>query len=172
MDKTFSKNFRESTDRIATPNVFGVTDFPRELNLPNTDADRNSYDWRHRVAVPFSYKVPNQKTRQYGIIYAPESEARKFYHNYDEYGKSQQSYNNIAIYGAELTDGPSLTAKGFLNLFDKVKNNDFRLEKDTTSNASSRSMQNMNRGTAPVTLNPFFRNLRGILDILQKGGGA
>lgn len=170
MARTFFKNFRESTDRIATPNVFGVTDFSRKLNLPNTDADRNSYDWQKRVAVPFSYKVPNQKTRQYGIIYAPESEARKFYHNYNEYGEPQADYNDIAVYGAELTNGPSLTAKGFLDFFDKVKNDDFRLEKDMTHDVSSRSMQDTNNGTVPVASNPFFRNLREILSNFQKKG--
>lgn len=171
MAKTFFKNFREATDRIATPNVFGITDFSRELNLPNTDADRNSYDWQKRVAVPFSYKVPSQKTRQYGIIYAPESEARKFYNNYDQYGRSEPGYNNIAVYGAELTDGPSLTAQGFLNLFNKVRNNDFRLEKDITLDASSSSLQNTNEGTAPVASNSFFKSLREMLNAFQGKGG-
>lgn len=166
----FIKNFRESIDRIATPNVFGVTDFPRELNLPNVDEKRNSYDWQKRVAVPFSYKVPDQEKRQYGIIYAPESEARKFYNNYDEYGTRQPSYDNIAIYGAELTGGPSLTAEGFLNLFNKVKNNDFKLEEKMAHDVSNSSLQDTNEGTVPVTLDPLFRNLRKVLNTFQKKG--
>ena len=171
MANNFVKNFKESTDRIPTPNIFGVTDFLKKYNIPNTDANRNSYNWQARVAVPFSYKVPNEKTRQYGIIYAPESEAKKFYNNYDEYGRHLPDNGNIAIYGAELTDGPSLTAKGFIDFFKENKGNDFRLEKDITTDVASSSLQNTNENTVPVALNPLFKNLREALKIFQNKGG-
>lgn len=165
---TFLKNFRENNERILRPYIPSL--YSEELNLPDPTEEMNVENWRYRVAVPFSYKTSGDGKRQYGVIYAPESEAKKFFNSYDESGKVKPDYNNITIYGAELTNGPSLTAKGFMNLFDKVKNSDFKLEKDMAADVSSSSKQNLNQGTVPVTLNPIFKNLREALRIFQKKG--
>jgi len=165
MAKTFFENFNDAARIIPRElkNPYG------EANLPSTNENANSAAWRERVAIPFSYIVSDGGDRQYGTLYVPAYEANKIRKD------GTIRADNIEIYGAELTDGLSLNEQGFRNLYNKFSNNDFRIE-----NGAANAASQVTKGgdlkqvspAVPVENIPFFRNLRGVLNNLQKGGGA
>lgn len=166
MAKTFFENFKESSGRIISPmwnNPYG------EHNLPSQDTGQNTMAWQGRVAIPFSYIISDGGKRQYGTLYAPMYEADKIYKD------GTVDSDELEIYGAELSDGLSMTPKGFRNLYDKFKYNDFRIESGA-ANAASQAAKGGDlkqvSPAVPVENVPFFSNLRKVLNNLQKGGGA
>lgn len=165
MAKTFFENFKETSRIIPRElkNPYG------EANLPSMKESRNSAAWRERVAIPFSYIISDGGERQYGTLYVPAYEANKIRTD------GTVRANDIEIYGAELSDGLSLNEQGFRNLYNKFSNNDFRIENGATNAASQATKGGDLKQVSPavpVENAPFFRNLRGVLNNLQKGGGA
>lgn len=166
MAETFFKKFRDSNGRIISSmwkNPYG------EANLPSPDTDQNTYAWQGRVAIPFSYIISDGGKRQYGTLYAPMYEADKIYRD------GTVDSDELEIYGAELSDGLSMTPKGFRNLYDKFKYNDFRIESGAANAASQAAKGGELKQVSPavpVENALFFSNLRKILNNLQKGGGA
>lgn len=116
MAKTFFENFKEAANIVRFPeqNPYGEANIPR-INETNAA-------WRNRVAVPFSYQVSESGDRKKGVFYVPSYEASKI--KRDGTIKTKE----LETYGAELDDGRSLTAKGFMDLHEQVKDSNFAIE--------------------------------------------
>lgn len=144
-----------------------VPSWPKEdpyngTGIPQLDDKKNSRQWKNRVAVPFSYAPKNSQQypfeRQYGILYLPMSEADKIKKD----GKVKT--DDVDIYGAELQNGPSLTADGFRNLVNN-ESKTFRIEEQ----AVSEDIRTTNRPTVEASNGKFLKALREAVSRLQGG---
>lgn len=114
MPTAFFDNFRNAEKIIQGYSPYG------EANLPSPNPGENSGAWEGREAIPFSFQKSDDGQRQFGIVYIPAYETKKF----KESGKI--SGGDVQIYGAELADGTGLTADGFNKLYNENKDSDFK----------------------------------------------
>lgn len=116
MAKTFFENFKEAANIVNFPDRNPYS----EANLPRINESNAS--WKERVAVPFSYQINESGDRRRGAFYVPAYEASKI--------KKSGVINakELETYGADLDDGRSLTAKGFIDLYERVKDANFAIE--------------------------------------------
>lgn len=131
MARRFIKNFRQAqiypgvtlgVDQDGNVHLSGGG--VRNIYLPSSGFGNgsNSTSWTNRVAIPFSYNTSADfgDTRDYGVLYVPAYSANKI--TKDGEIKSE----DLDIYGADLANGMSLNAKGFMDLYNKAKYADFR----------------------------------------------
>lgn len=158
ISKTFFKNFNESMN---VPSWLKEDPY-NGTGIPQLDDKKNSTQWKNRVAVPFSYAPKNSQyypfERQYGILYLPMSEADKIKKD------GTVRTDDVDIYGAELQDGPSLTANGFRNLFNN-ESRTFRIEKQAVSD----DIKTNDRPTVEASSGKFLKALREAISRLQEG---
>lgn len=114
-------------------------------NLPNTNEQENSIEWRERIAVPFSFTKEGSK--MYGMLYMPESEAAN---KLDPQRDINTALNvgDIQIYGGETMDGRSFTPKGFNEIVQEADKDSFKIENrlvDYLGGASARKYSKSGR---------------------------